>query len=85
MAAAISLVMYCQNAGVNAGAPHQGIPNLSFQLPPKSDKVDDDNKGVFASETQRSGSLTLNNVPADIMSQFLTSPRVRVTVEILPE
>lgn len=77
--------MYCQRAGFDAGSPKATRHNLNFQLPPKSDKVDDENASIFVSKTEQGANLNLNNVSADVVALFAKAPRVRVSIEIIED
>jgi hypothetical protein len=85
MAAAITLNMFCSNAGFTAGKPRSPNQQLNFTATPRSDNPDDDNASVFPDQNNKGASLNLNGVKPEIAAQFASAPRVRVTVEILED
>lgn len=85
MAAAITLVMFATNVGISAGQPRKAIQNLNLSLTPKSDKIDDDNAGVFADANNRAANLNIQNLAPETLALFMAAPRVRVTVEIIED
>lgn len=82
MPSPIKLSMFCQNAGHSSGIPGKPNYQITLTLPPKSDRIDDENKDVFADAQNRSATINLQNVSPEMAAQFAKAPRVKVTIEI---
>jgi len=85
MATPLTLVLFCSTAGFSAGSPRKPNQNLNFNLPPKSDKIDEENEAVFADPNVRGANFNISGVTPEVIGQFATAPRVKVTIEIMEE
>jgi hypothetical protein len=83
--AAISIVMFCNNAGTSAAQPKKPVANVNLQLVPRQEGVPDENADTFVDPSMRAASLNLSNVTPQVLEAFRNAPRVRVTIEPITE
>lgn len=81
----MQIVLFCNNAGQQAGQPKKSSNTLNLTLPPRSDKVDDANADFFADPNNKGANLTLNGVSDYVLEAFRGNPRVKVTLEVLAD
>lgn len=78
----MKLTMFVSNAASTAGKPDDKQNVLRLNLPPKSDKVDDENKAVFPDESKKSGVVEFQGITDAIQAEFKGGQRVIVTIEV---
>lgn len=82
----MQIILFCNQAGQSAGQPGKSTNVLNFSLPPKSDRVDDDNAAIFTDANGNKGAhLTLNGVSDEALAEFKGNPRVLVTIQVVKE
>lgn len=83
MKSPVVINLYVNNAASTASKPGEQTSVLRLQLPPKSDRVDDENLGVFADADRKSTLMEIQGLNGDFHSQFKGGQRVKVTIEVI--
>lgn len=78
----MKLTMFVSNAASTAGKPDDTQNVLRLNLPPKSDKVDDENKDVFPDTNKKGGVVEFQGISDKLQAEFKGGQRVTVTIEL---
>lgn len=77
----MKLTLFVSNRAATSGKPDESQNILRLNLPPKSDKIDDDNKEAFPNANTKSGVVEFTGLSDEIMAEFRAGQRVTVTIE----
>lgn len=80
----MKLTLYVSNAASTSGKPGEKQNVLRFNLPPKSDKVDDENAALFPDASRKSVVLEIGGLADEELAKYSGGKLASVTIELQP-
>lgn len=77
----MKLTVFVSNAGSTSARPGESQNTLRLVLPPKTDRVDDENKDVFPNGANKNVIVEIHGLSDEALEPFRGGTRVTLTIE----
>lgn len=78
----MKITMFVANAASTSAKPGDSQNALRLNLPPKGDRIDDDNPDVFTDAMRKHAQFEATGLTDELLAPFKGGQRVTVTIEI---